>query len=286
MTQVIGYDLTLDATSCDVHEFQRFLNEWAKKWTFQKEAGGTTGYEHYQARLHLHVKQRENEIIAKTAHLWPGKSRRWSITSKTCHQGQDFNYVMKADTRIEGPWTDKDFEEPPKLTRQLRDFAGKELYAWQAQVKAWCYEEDDRSIKLVYDSNGNAGKSIFAEYLEYHGLAYEIPPFRQMEEIMQVVMSIKDKKAYLIDMPRGMKKDKLGEFYSGLEALKNGIAYEKRYHFKKKRMDRPQVIVFTNMLPAFEFLSLDRWQVFEMMPDHTLKKRVINTVINAICSPP
>lgn len=282
MTSVTGFDFTLDASACDVNQMKLILHEWAKKWTFQKESGSETSYEHYQCRMHLHVKQRESEIIAKTAHLWPGKSRRWSVTSKTVHEGQNFNYVMKADTRIEGPWTDKDYEEPPKLTRQLRIFNTLEFHPWQAQVKQWCLEEDDRSIKLIYDRHGDAGKSIMAEYLEYHGMAYEIPPFRQMEDIMQVVMSIKDKKAYLIDMPRAMKKDKLGEFYSGLEALKNGIAYDKRYSFKKKRMDRPQVIVFTNTLPQFDMLSLDRWQVWELCQDKTLNAIDVHALL---CSP-
>ena len=72
--------------------------------------------------------------------------------------------------------------------------------------------EDDRTIHLVYDPIGNAGKSIFCEWLEYHGHAYEIPPFRAMEDIMQCVMSIKTQKAFIIDMPRAMKKDKLENF--------------------------------------------------------------------------
>ena len=32
-------------------------------------------------------------------------------------------------------------------------------------------------------------------------------------------------KCYIIDMPRGLKKDKMGDFYSGVEELKNGCAF-------------------------------------------------------------
>ena len=71
-------------------------------------------------------------------------------------------------------------------------------------------------------------------------------------------------------MPRGMKKDKLADFYAGLEAIKNGVTYDKRYVGKKRRMDRPQIFVFTNMLPAFEFMSLDRWRIHVMQPDKSL----------------
>ena len=154
---------------------------------------------------------------------------------------------MKKDTRTRGPW--KDDDEEKVLTRQLRQFMTHERYEWQDQVVGMAREIDDRSIKLIYDTYGNAGKSILAEFMEYSGLAYEIPPFRLMEDLMQCVMSVKTYPAYLVDMPRGMKKDKLGEFYAGLECIKNGVAYDKRYNFRKKRFDRPQLIVFTNVLP-------------------------------------
>lgn len=66
-------------------------------------------------------------------------------------------------------------------------------------------------------------------------------------------------------MPRGMKKDKLGEFYAGIEIIKNGVAYDKRYTAKKIRFDRPNIFVFTNMLPVFELLSKDRWCILEVL---------------------
>jgi len=271
MSQVTMFDLTVPATDFASAEMVSFLKGWAKKWTFQKEEGGTTGYLHYQVRLSLIVKRRIQEIIASTKDLLP-RGTHWSITCNKVHTGQSFNYVLKADTRVEGPWTDQDYEDPPPLTRQLKNFAEQQLYPWQTSVIEWCKEYDERSIKLVFDPKGNAGKSILAEKLEFDGLAYEIPPFRLMEDIMQCVMSIKPKNAYLIDMPRALKKDKLSEFYSGLECLKNGIAYDKRYNFKKRRQDRPQVIVFTNVLPIISFMSIDRWEIHEMRMDRTLRK--------------
>lgn len=272
MSIVSGYDLTLDASACDVQTFKCFLHQWAKKWAFQVEEGSESGYRHYQCRMRLYNKRRLSEIISRTAHFWEGKSRHWSVTSANVHEGQNFNYVMKADTRVEGPWTDQDFEAPPVLTRQLRSFAQEQFYDWQKQVKEMCYEQDDRTIKLIWDTEGAAGKSIMAEYLEYNDLAFEVPAMRQMEDIMQCVMSVKVHKCYLIDMPRAMKKDKLCDFYAGLEALKNGVAYDTRYHFKKKRFDRPQVIVFSNRLPLWEFLSLDRWEVWMMKRDKSLER--------------
>ena len=38
-----------------------------------------------------------------------------------------------------------------------------------------------------------------------------------------------NRKAYAIDLPRGMNKKGLADFYSGIEVIKNGVAYDKRY---------------------------------------------------------
>lgn len=240
-------------------ELQIHLQEWCKKWVYQLEQGDS-GYMHYQGRVSMIKKRRISELFGKfipSGHLSP--------TCTTVHNTNSFNYVMKADTRVEGPYSDKDFVEPLPLTRQLRTFLEYDLHPWQSKVLAMSKLLDDRTVTLIFDPQGNSGKSIFSEFLEYHRHAFEIPPFRNMEDIMQCVMSANVHPAYLIDMPRGMKKDKLGEFYSGIESIKNGVAYDKRYNFRKKRFDRPQVFVFTNMLPDFELLSPDRWKVYEIM---------------------
>lgn len=273
--QVAGWDFTISCEKYpDKNLLMQLLNEWCKKWVFQQEKGETTGFLHWQGRVSLMKKKRESEIVKQIP--IPG---RWSITSEKVHQGQNFNYVMKADTRVDGPWSDQDFSEPPPLTRQLKKFMTDDMRPWQKTLKDLLTEEDDRSIKLIIDKIGNSGKSIFSEYLEYEGIAYEIPPFRLMEDIMQCAMSIKSQKCYIIDMPRALKKDKLSEFYSGLECLKNGVCYDKRYSFKKRRMDRPQVCVFTNVEPCWHYMSMDRWEIYDMTPEFSLKKRSLGAAL-------
>lgn len=274
---VCTFDFTLKKDgNDDPHAIIANLKEWCKKWVFQDEKSDS-GYEHFQGRVSLIKKNRLGELVNKTKDVFPGI--HWSITSNAVHEGQNFNYVMKADTRVAGPWSDKEYEEPPVLTRQLKTFNEQEMRPWQKQVSEMVKELDDRSIKLIVDHEGNSGKSIFSEYLEYHGHAYEIPPFRLMEDIMQCVMGIKTQSCYVIDMPRAMKKDKLSEFYSGLEALKNGVCYDKRYSFKKRRMDRPQVLVFTNVDPCWEYMSRDRWEIWDMTPDFSLQKRSLGAAL-------
>lgn len=281
-SQLCTYDFTCSVELCPDRAFlQTTLNGWCKKWVFQKEKG-ESGYEHWQGRVSLIHKKRIKEIVAQIK--IPGI--HWSPTSKAVHEGQNFNYVMKIDTRIEGPWSDQDFTEPPPLTRQLKAFMKHKRWPWQDKVLEWCNEEEDRYIRLINDTIGNAGKSILAEYIEYIEAGYEVPPFRLMEDIMACAMSIGAQKCYLIDMPRAMKKDKLSEFYAGLEALKNGVAYDKRYKFKKRRFDRPQIIVFTNRDPCWDYMSLDRWQVWDMQADKSLKLRNLTPVIDYLADQP
>lgn len=271
-SQVTGFDFTipLNDTWPDHNVVETHLRKWCKKYAFQKEKGDT-GYIHWQGRVSLIKKRRLGEL-KKAGFLQPGG---WpTVTSATTYQNGDNFYVLKEDTKLDGPWIDTDYEEPPVLTRQLKTFKKQEMYPWQSQVMEMAKELDDRSINLIYDTIGNSGKSIMCEYLEYHKLAYEIPPMRSMEDIMACCMCLKSQKCYLIDMPRGMKKDKLGEFYAGLESLKNGVCYDKRYSFKKRRMDRPQIIVFTNTLPKWDLMSTDRWELYTMQPDKKLYRDV------------
>lgn len=276
-TQIKGVDITLPCTQQDDRNvLMKDLTEWFAKWAFQKEEyekkdeNGATRY-HWQIRARGWHKYRLQEWIKKAGKTFNGN---WSVTSKEVHEGSDFNYVMKADTRVDGPWTDQDYEVPPQLTRQLKYFKEKEMRPWQAQMLEMVTELDDRSIKCIYDPKGDSGKSILCEFLEYEGLGFEIPMMDSMEDIMQCVMGGKAKKCYMVDMPRGLKKTKLSQFYAGLECLKNGVAYDKRYAFKKKRFDRPQIVVFTNALPDMELLTRDRWEIWDMQEDFSLERHV------------
>ena len=231
----------------------------AKHYVFQLEEGDS-GYKHYQGRISLIKKRRKQEkhLLLK---LFKDKPPNYlEPTSNPEHLKGDAFYMMKEDTRLLGPWTDKDEVIP--LTAQMKIFNKFTLRPYQVRLKEMSTTFDMRKIDLIYDPNGNIGKSLFSEYLEYNGLAEEIPPFRLMDDIFQWVCSRPIKKCYIVDMPRGMKKDKLGDFYSGIEIIKNGVAYDKRYNAKKIRFDRPRILVFTNMLPEFSLMSKDRWNVW------------------------
>lgn len=243
-----------------VEEVRNLLSGIAKSYVFQLEEGDS-GYRHYQGRLSLIKRRRKEEkyILLKLFKEKPPNYLEPTVLAET--KGEAF-YVMKDDTRLDGPYRDDDVIKV--MTTQLTEFLTFEQYDWQKQIGDLCKIYDGRKIDLLYDPHGNIGKSILAEYLEYYDLGYELPPYRMMDDIFQWVCGIPPQKAYLVDMPRGMKKDKLGDFYSGLEVIKNGTAFDKRYKPKKIRFNRPRIFVFTNTLPCFKFMSPDRWNVWEI----------------------
>lgn len=270
--QLATYDFTIPMDRMAVEQVKAKLHGWAKKWVFQGERGDT-GYEHWQGRLSLIKKRRIDELVAQMGPQFPGI--HLSPTSSTVHRGSDFNYVMKEDTRISGPWKDTEYQEPAPFTRQLRRFLEMEKRPWQIKIREMAQRQDDRRVTLIIDKKGDSGKSVTSEWLEYDGIGYEIPPMNSMEDLMQCCMGIPPQQCYIVDMPRGMKKGKLSEFYSGIESLKNGTMYDKRYAFKKRRIDRPQIIVFTNTEPDYELMSKDRWEVWEMTRDYDIVQKEI-----------
>jgi hypothetical protein len=271
-------------TSCYVYEIRHTYNaeifpnkikgvrKWfegiAKKYVFQIEKGDS-GYIHVQGRISLCKKRRKPELLKlfKSTKTKLAPMYLEPTTNKE-HTKVAF-YVLKEDTRLEGPFADTD--EIKVETKQLQLFKGYTLRPYQQSIIDKSSDFCMRTIDLIYDTTGNCGKSMLSEYMEYLGLAEEIPPFRLMDDIFQWVCTRPIKKSYIVDMPRGMKKDRLGDFYSGIEVIKNGVAYDKRYNAKKIRFDRPRIFVFTNTLPNLDLMSRDRWNVWIVTKDFKLK---------------
>ena len=263
------WDVTWAWDQDTFEQWRTFFKDYCKKWACQNEMS-ETGYDHGQGRFSLTGKKTFNSL----KELMDAKGLsgyHLSPTNATTAKSGDLFYVMKADTRKAGPWTDQDEQEEKVMTKQLAKI--KELYPYQKSIVEYLKTWDDRKILCVVQPSGDVGKSGFCEYLEYHELAYEIPPMNDMQDIMACVMCVNSKRkwsAFTIDMPKAMKKDKLAPFFAGLETLKNGVAYDKRYSFKKMRMNRPHIVVFTNSMPDTDLLSADRWD-FRQIEDLGLK---------------
>ena len=75
-------------------------------------------------------------------------------------------YQTKLDTRVDGAWEDTMELEVIPPTRQLDYFRGLPLRPYQIELHNKSTTFDMRVIDLIYDPNGNIGKSLFLEWLE------------------------------------------------------------------------------------------------------------------------
>lgn len=273
---VYVYDLTFPKTTENQEiEIVDALKSLAKKWCFQEEIGEKNGYNHFQIRLSLRKKSSKSKLISDLKSTYLKGSH---VTQTSTNGSKEFyEYVSKTQTRAENAnvYTDKD--PPPAVkTHQLIDFETYTLYDWQSQLIDMCkVTKDYRHIQVIWDNQGNNGKSLLCEYLEFYKVAEEIPPYNSFDKISEYICSRRLKghcpNTYIIDMPRGLKKDKMSQFISGIESIKNGVAFDPRYSAEKIRFNRPNVIIFTNDLDSIkaqvESLSKDRWQIKELDKD-------------------
>lgn len=247
---VYVYDITIPKENISVEDLKIFFDTVAKKWTFQTEKGAETGYEHYQCRVSLNKKIRLNQCID----IFKEVKGHVSVTCAK-NMGNDF-YVLKEDTRIDGPWTNVKMFIPRDVKKMTN------LYPWQEKLLELIKTEEDRIIHYIYDPDGNKGKSSFVRYCTVYKHALSMPPINDAKDICQAVCSMGESPCYFIDMPRSMPKDKLQSLYAAIEQVKTGTVYDTRYKFKQLIMDPPNVVIFANVLPNYALLSKDRWTMW------------------------
>lgn len=241
------------------------LDGIAKHYVFQlEEADG--GYLHYQGRISLIKKRRQKEkhILLK---LFPeGTAPQYCEPTTNPEHTKGFSevfYQMKADTRKAGAWTDKD--EKIYIPRQVREMEG--LRPFQQSIIDDADKWDTRTINIVYCEHGNLGKSRLVSYCRAHRLGRSIPPVNDYQQIMRAVYCVPTSKLYLFDMPRSQSKTNIGDFFAGIETVKDGYAYDDRHVFKEKVFDCPNIWIFTNQMPNMKYLSQDRWKVWTITHD-------------------
>lgn len=267
---ICGWDFTVGCITDENTCVQTYIDkdsllEWCKqnykKFCFQLERGEKNGYLHFQGRVSLKVKSRKL--------LKPVSSFNYSPTC-TENVDNDF-YVTKKETRIDGPWSDRDIDN--YIPRQVREI-GK-LYPWQQYIVDNAEVWDTRHINILYDPKGCVGKTTIKGYLRAHNLARPIPFCNDFKDILRMVYCMKTSKCYLIDIPKALKKDKLFQMFAAIESVKDGYAYDDRHVFKEKYFDCPNIWVFTNSVPDISYLTDDRWVFWGIDDDKKLFRRTL-----------
>ena len=262
-----------------VEQVMNVVKQLFKKWKFQKERGDS-GYLHYQGRGSLWKKRRATELNKLLQQL---NVQDMHVTpTVTENINGDAFYVLKIDTRVEGPWSDQDMENYiPYHYRGLMD----KLYPYQQAIWDSADERNARSINYIYCPRGNNGKSTIASLCDLYKRGLDLPPVNDSEKLIYSVCDIlmakqeRTPKLVFVDMPRAMDKKKLGGMYTAIEQIKKGKVFDLRYTYKEWWFDSPQVWVFGNKEPDLRLMSMDRWKIWtindekELVPHYTKRIR-------------
>lgn len=233
------------------------LKGLVKKVVFQLEKGDT-GYKHFQGRLSLMKKRRKPEILKLFKSSNKIMPRYFQPTSNAKFYTGDNFYVMKLDTRIEGPWTEEHFAV--YIPRQVREMTS--LRPFQKTIIESRNIWDTRTINVIYDEKGFKGKSRLTAYIRAYKYGRYIPCINSYQDIMAIVLASPTSQMYVFDIPRAVNQKKLHEMYSAIETIKDGYAFDTRYKFQEKTFDCPQIWIFTNSLPDENLMSKDRWKIY------------------------
>lgn len=245
------YDFRYSKKEYTKDDIISFLQGIAKKYVFQLEKGDS-GYLHYQGRLSLIKKRRKMEAL-KLFSVKP----EYFAPSVSASRGNEF-YMTKLDTREDGPWMDTD--PVIYIPRQIREMGN--LRPFQKHIVDNANVWDTRTINVIYCKQGNVGKSLLVGYCRAHKIGRALPPVNDYKDLLRMVCDLPTSKMYLFDMPRSSNKDRLYQFFSAVETIKDGYAYDDRYSFKEKVFDCPNIWIFTNSLPDTSMLSIDRWKLW------------------------
>lgn len=214
-------------------------------------------------------------------------------------------YCSKEDTKVQGPWEygkwingpgersdlhaiaeaitdgadlriiDSEFpEQAAKYNQWVRRMISyerqKNLQVPQITLRPW--QEDlvqllstpphPRQILWYWDPNGNAGKTTFARWLMTTPLFTKRVAYFRGGKHADVAYAYDYEDVVVFDYCR----DSI-EFisYSVLEHLKDGMIFSTKYESTRKIFNPPHVLVFANQEPNRSKLSLDRWNVHQIL---------------------
>lgn len=170
-------------------------------------------------------------------------------------------YCTKSDTYRGGMRHSTD-----TIPEQIHLITPNEEYYWQLKLLDEVLQSpDDRTIMWIFEREGNTGKTQFCKYLAVMHDALIISG--GAKDIKHGIVTYIDKmgrapKIVMCNIPR-TKEDFVS--YAGLEEVKDGIFFSPKYESSMVVYNSPHLICFANFEPDYNALSLDRWNVQEIM---------------------
>lgn len=223
--------------------FMKFVRKHdLHKWVIGDEKG-RNGYRHYQCRVRVREGKDEAFLTLKswfpTAHI-EECSDVWTYETK---EGRFICSEDRPETLGIRFGKERDYQ---RTWSQLMD------------------SSNDREIVVLYDPDGNLGKSWWAIHHWETRHAHVVNPNGTAKTLMQDVASKYATQGFrpwlLIDIPRTWKWTE--ELYYAIEKIKDGLISDPRYSATDINIRGVKVGITCNAPPSRSALSDDRWTVW------------------------
>lgn len=228
---------------------EHLLTHICYDYAFQEEVGAS-GTKHLQGVLSAKKRCRWTEFgLPKGIHWEPCKV----VTAA-------YDYCTRISKRADGGrvWTLK--YKVPKVIKCIKP---EQFYDWEKQVvELIMAEPDDRTIIWIYSHQGKMGKSSFCKYLAMKHRAIIAGKGSYSDICNLVYKSDLDSSDLIVfDLPRN-NGNRIS--YSALEAIKNGMICNTKYETGSILFNPPHILIFSNVEPDYEAMSIDRFKVINV----------------------
>lgn len=170
-------------------------------------------------------------------------------------------YCQKEDTRT-GKIYNKGIVVNINKVELENPMEGLTMKMWQLEIlEILGGKPDKRTINWFWSEKGGTGKSTMTKYLmmNYNAIAVS----GKASDIKHgVTMHIQEKKCIdlvVIDIPRTCDQKYVS--YEAIEKIKDGCFFNSKYETSMVLFNSPHIIVFANVEPEYDRMSMDRWNV-------------------------
>lgn len=240
-------------------QMQSIFREDCERWVYQLECtenGQEGGNLHFQGRLNLRRKMRASTYtnLFKEC-LGPYNKYFYKVffshTSRNCY---NFDYVMKPETRVAGPWANKDVTE-------LRSILPKEkMLVWHKKYEDMLFDYDSKPInfRILYnciDTSGGRLKTAFTKRMMhlYEDEVSFLDCWSSPQQLQNSIVAEGPKKMYLFDIPckflqGSWNQEQVYKLASLIERVKDGGPFRATMYGGSRTLlfDPPICIVFSN----------------------------------------
>lgn len=225
-----------------IDDVKSWCGKIAKQWVFQLETT-KEGKLHFQGRLNLNSRTR---ILQAE---WSGRTS--PTKTDTVRGKKAFSYVMKKESRVEGPWTDRDADGyvPADVPRP------GSLRGWQERCIDHVRNQGDRKITFMLNPEGMAGKSKLLRHIVGFKRGVVVPPIcttaQQMAAYVyeNTLYDEEESRLVVFDCPRHLDRKQWDMIAPVIESAKDGWTFDGRNKAKSRMITQPSILVALNGLP-------------------------------------